>query len=511
MSGRKKIAVKSGMIGMISQITSLILQIISRKVFIQFIGEEVLGLNNTFTSILSTLSLAELGFQNAVSFHLYRPIFEKDEDKINVIVNIYKVVYRALGIFFCVASVLMLPFLKYILKDIIITKDIYFFFMIQAMSSTCTYFLAYKRTILYADQKEYVYKLVDTVMNVLFKLAQIYVIVTYHNYYLYITLQLIQVYVSNVIIHFICGKKYPFLKKDKLDKNYAKKIFSDVKEISVGRIAAYVYSSADNLLISTFLGTIKVAGLGNYTTITNNLRLLVHSILGPITPIIGNYMVDDRKKDQQESKLYVYQHLRYLIALVLLIPTFILIDDFIALWVGTKFILPISIKVLLITDLYFIFLQGASTDYVSAKGLFKQIKYVQGISTIIKLVLSFSLMFRWGITGILFGTACSQIFNFFGYGFITYRYCFKERKWGLSQYFLKNAFYLLSFIIILFTCQFAYQNLKMDLSIIKFIGAGLLCEGIIGALYLILNFKNNDMRELFKMFLPAIKRKLKLK
>lgn len=77
MSGRKQIAIKSSIIGLMSQSASLILQIISRKVFIQFIGEEILGLNGTFASVLSTLSLAELGFQNAVSFHLYKPVAEK--------------------------------------------------------------------------------------------------------------------------------------------------------------------------------------------------------------------------------------------------------------------------------------------------------------------------------------------------------------------------------------------------------------------------------------------------
>ncbi len=509
MSGRKQIAVKSGIIGLMSQSASLILQIISRKVFIQFIGEEILGLNGTFASVLSTLSLAELGFQNAVSFHLYRPVAEKNEKEISDIVNIYKTIYRMIGIFFCVASVLLLPFLKYILKDIDATKDIYIFFLLQAMSSTCTYFLAYRRTILYADQKEYIYRVVDTIMNFVFKTAQIVVIVTCHSYVAYLLLQIVQVYASNIIIHCICRKKYPFIKKEPFNKAYARRILKDVKEISIGRLASYVYSSTDNLLISSFVGTVKVAGLGNYTTITTNLRMLINSILSPMIPIIGNYLTENEANEHQEKKFNIYLHLRYLITIVLLVPTFVLIDDFVSMWIGKRYILSSSIKVLLIADLFLTMLQGVCTDYISAKGLFKQNRHVLSISTGMNLGISLLLVFKLGVTGVLVGTVCAQVFNFFAYGIITYKYCFPEIKAGYRKYLLKNIYYTASFILYIIACNYIYGTWNMEASIGKFLWGGLMCEGIVGVMYLILNCKNKEMRELCGMFTSALKKKIK--
>lgn len=511
MSGRKEAAVKNSTIGLLGQIISLILQIISRRYFIQFIGEEILGLNNTFTSILATLSLAELGFQSAISYNLYRPLVDKDTERINEIVNVYKLIYRSIGVFFIMASFAMLPALRFLTKGIEINRDVYLFFLIQAAASTCSYFLAYKRTVLYADQKEYVYKMVDLIANIVFKSAQIFVIVHFHNYYAYISLQVVQVYVSNIIVHYICSKKYPYLKKAKFSKDCGKKVFSDAKEIFAGRFAGYMYACTDNLIVSKVLGTVQVAFLGNYTTITNNMRYLISSIMNPLTPIVGNYLAENGSIEQQERKLRLYSHLRFLVALALEVPALVLIDDFIAMWVGTRFVLSAGIKILLMADLYLYLIQGACSDYVIGMGLFKKDKYVTIIGVILNLSISLLLVWKWGIAGILFGTVFSQIFNWIGHSFIVYKYSFSATRRQYFLYLLKNVYYIFCFGIIAFVCYYLYSMIHLDSFIVKFILGGCLCELVVGVLYLLLCCKVSEMKELFGMLAPVLKNKFQRK
>lgn len=511
MSGRKEAAVKNSTIGLLGQIISLILQIISRRYFIQFIGEEILGLNNTFSSILSTLSLAELGFQSAISYNLYRPLADKNTERINELVNVYKLVYNSIGVFFIVASFAMLPVLPFLTKNVEINRDVYLFFLIQAAASTCTYFLAYKRTVLYADQKEYVYKMVYLVMNIVFKSAQIFVIVRFHSYYVYITLQVVQEYVSNFIVHRVCCKKYPYLKKTKFSKECAKKVFADAKEIFAGRFAGYMYACTDNLIVSKVLGTVQVAFLGNYTTITNNMRLLINSIMSPLIPIVGNYLAENGSVEQQERKLRIYSHLRFLVALALAVPALVLIDDFIAMWVGTRFVLSASIKILLMADLYLYLIQGACNDYVIGMGLFKKDKYVTIIGVILNLSVSLLLVWKWGIAGILFGTVFSQIFNWIGHSFIVYKYSFSASRRQYVSYLLKNIYYIFCFGIIALVCLYLYSLIHLDSFIVKFILGGCLCEWVVGVLYLLLCCKITEMQELFGMLVPALKNKFRRK
>lgn len=508
MSGRKMMAIKNSSIGLFGQIVSLCLQIVSRRLFIDYIGEELLGINNTFISVLQTLSLAELGFQRAISYNLYRPLAEKQEDKINEIVNVYKIVYRYIGIFFIVASFALLPFLRFVLKDVEITRDIYCFFLLQAAASTCTYFLAYRRTVLYADQQEYVYRMVDMVMNTIFKLAQIYVIVRFHSYYAYIILPVVQAYIANLIVHRISSKKYPYLKKTEFNKECAKDVFKDAKDILAGRFAGYVYACSDRLIISKILGTVNVAFLGNYTTITDNLRLLINSVMEPLTPIVGNYLAETDNAKQQEDKLLLYAHIRFAAALVFVVPALILIDDFILMWVGERFVLSPSIKILLMVDLYLYLIQGACNDYVIGKGLFKVDKYVTMIGVAINLVFSVVLVFGYGMAGVLVGTVVSQTFNWLGHSWVVYKYSFEARMRSYWLYICKNIYYMICTILIVVACSKIYELININLLIGKFLVGGIVCEVAVAIGYLILCCGCREFREMMGMFVSVLKRRI---
>ena len=84
---RRKIILKNGFVGLTGQIISEFLQFIVRIFVLRYIGVEVLGISATFTSILQTLSLTELGFQMAVVYYLYQPLNQHDEIKINQILT----------------------------------------------------------------------------------------------------------------------------------------------------------------------------------------------------------------------------------------------------------------------------------------------------------------------------------------------------------------------------------------------------------------------------------------
>lgn len=506
MSSRKKIAVQNSGIGLISQLLSLFLQIISRKMFIQYIGEELLGLNGTFTSILSTLSLAELGIQNAISYALYRPLVEKNKEKINEIVNVFRLMYRSIGLFFIVASIAMLPLLSFFTKDVEITRDIYLFFILQALSSACTYFLAYKRTILFADQKEYLYKTVDMVMNVVFKSLQILVIIRYHNYYLYLILQLIQVYLSNIVVHILCNKRYPYLHKEKFSKDCAKGILGNAKEIFAGRIAGYVYSSTDNLIISKMVSTTMVAYLGNYSTITANLRFLITSILGPVTPIVGNYMVEEGR-EKQEKKFNLYTHICQILAMILLIPTLVLIDDFIIWWMGTAYVLSPAIKVLLVADIYIFLNYVPCNNFIVGAGLFKQDKRITIGGVVVNLVFSLLLVDKWGMAGVLVGTVCSQMLYWIGRSIIVYKYCFQNNWKGYLMYVVKSSYGVFCFIAVFLLCGLIYSRLHVEMMLVQCFLGGIICELVIACLYVLFYCKSRECRELCKMVMPKLKRK----
>ncbi|MED3973220.1 hypothetical protein P4639_07505 [Priestia megaterium] len=494
---RKKAAIKNSGIGGISQLISLVFQMVNRTIFIQYLGVELLGLSSTFISLLNALSLAELGFQTAIVYSLYKPLNENNRSRVNKIVNIFKIVYRWIGFIFIFASIGCLPFLKYIISDIHITSSVYIYFMLLAINSACTYFLAYKRTLLYADQRDYISKLIDVIFNILFSIARIIVVVLYQDYIIYLALQIAQTIFSNLLVHFYCNKMYPYLHAEKLDREIFSKVWGDVKNVFASKVAGYVYSSTDSLVISAFISTVSVGFLVNYTIITSNIKTLTQSLLAPITPIIGRMLANSDEHNDKQKVFYLYTHIRFILASVLLIPTTILIRDVIIAWVGEGYVLSNVVVLFLIADLYIHLVQGVCIDYIYGNGLFKYDKYIAIIGAVMKISLSISMAFIWGLEGVVLSTAITQVFYWISRSIIVFKFCFPQQRKDFLVYWGKNIYSILTFILVYTVSVVAYSKIELENFFVKFILGGILCELIFIFIYFIMYSKSAEHRQLF--------------
>lgn len=74
-SRTKNVTVNS-MVSLLCQVLNLLLNFLTRTIFIKILGAEYLGVNGLFSNILTILSFAELGIGNAIVFNLYKPLAE---------------------------------------------------------------------------------------------------------------------------------------------------------------------------------------------------------------------------------------------------------------------------------------------------------------------------------------------------------------------------------------------------------------------------------------------------
>ena len=469
---RKTLALRNSSIGLASQIVAIVFQFITRSIFVKYLGIELLGISSTFSSVLNTLSLAELGFQTAIIYSLYKPLAENDHEAINKIIGVLKIIYRCLGIFFIAAGIICLPMLKYILTEVEVNRMVYTIFLIQVANSACSYFLAYKRSLLFADRREFITKIVDTVMNVAINILKIIVVIKTSDYVIYITLTTIQTIVSNVIIHVICGRIYPYLKRTRFDVQIFKSIWDNVKNLFLGKLAFYVYSSTDNIVVSALVSTVSVGFMVNYTTVIANLKTLANSIFNPITPIIGNMVASDDKANT-EKIFQVYTYVRYVLAFVIITPTIVLIQDFISVWVGSEYLLSNLIVWLYGLDLYIFFVHGPLCDYINTNGLFKDDRNISVVGATCNIVSSIILAKISGISGVLFGTVISQSVFWILRSRTVYKKVFKG---NLSSYWLRNIQYIAIFVALTALLSKLYTLIPIANFLVRFICGGILCE-----------------------------------
>ena len=95
---------KKGLINVIVsiafRIALLIVNILVRRCLIKYIGNEINGLNSLYISILDFLSVAELGVGSAITFCMYKPIVEGDNEKVSALYRLFTKLYFTETFFF---------------------------------------------------------------------------------------------------------------------------------------------------------------------------------------------------------------------------------------------------------------------------------------------------------------------------------------------------------------------------------------------------------------------------
>ena len=473
---RTQKTMRNSVIGLAGQLMTILLTIISRKLFLQYIGVELLGLNSTFASILSTLSLAELGFQQVIVFHLYGALAKEDREQINSLVNVYRVVYRCIGCFFIAASLCCVPFLQVFLSDIEATDAVRVYFLIQALTGACTYFLAYKRNILYADQQSYVSALIDTVVNTTAALLSIAAILFTRSYVLYLMINLIKTYLSNVFVHIVCSRRYAYLHSERVDWKLLKSISSNLKDVVLERLAEYIYCSTDNLIISVFISTIQVGFLSNYTMMLSHIKALIQSLSAPLIPALGNKVALAKSEDQRFDTFRLLEQVYFWLTGIAIVPVYVLADSFVGLYFGERYILSSIILILLCVDLYIHINQGVCLSFLTANGLFRKRRNISIGGAVINIVVSLLLMKLFGMAGILAGTAVSQLYYWAARSVVAFRDCLKQDWKALAVYWLRQAGLLGIVVAAIAVSQIITRQVFVLNGIITFIVNGVVCE-----------------------------------
>lgn len=396
----------------VTQVLTVVLNFAVKTVFIKMLNDEYLGVNGLFTNIITMLSLADLGIGIAIPYSLYKPLAKKDEHKINVLMNFYKKVYTIIGIAVLLIGLSLTPFLGLIIKDI--PKNvphlslIYILFVIHSASS---YFFVYKKFLIDSDQKGYITSRIIFTFSTLLSIIQIILLITTKNYILFLLSSIILVIIQNIYISSKANKLYPFIKNktdEKLEKEDMEGIKKNVSSLFIYKVGTVIMNGTDNIIISKFIGLVIVGFYSNYVLIINSITTVLNQIFNAITSSIGNLVVTTNKKRSKE----VYDNLNFAnfwLYALFGVCIIVLINPFINIWIGKKYVMGFSIVFLLVLNFYVLGMQSVTNSFRNAYGLFWIAKYRPIIMVIINIVISVVLVQFIGIEGVLIGTLISRL------------------------------------------------------------------------------------------------------
>lgn len=457
-------SIQNSVVGLGFYFIALILSFVSRKVYIDYLGTELLGLNTTAQDLLGFLNLAELGIGSAIACTLYKPLFDKDEEAINEIVSLQGWLYRKIALIVGGGAMVLMAFFPLIFKKIDLPLSYtYLSFGVFLLSSLLSYFINYQSIVLSANQKDYLIKGSYNAVSLVKTVAQILAVRFLSNPYIWwCLLEVVFAFLASYAMHRAVVKDSPFLRTDinrgkELSQKYPD-ILTKVKQLFFHKIGSFVLLRSGSLILYAVTNLTSVALLGNYYSVTNCIQNLVKAGTGNIGASVGNMIAQG---DQMKSMMVFEEifSIRFYVAGITCICVYFLSSPFISIWLGSQYVLSDS-TVLLISLAIFIALSRITVDdFINALGLFSDV-WAPVAEAIINVVVAVSLGILYGLNGVLLGGLISQFLIIMMWKpYFLFRYGFHRT---VVSYVVMYAKHLLSLLFALFVGSMIISMIDSD-------------------------------------------------
>lgn len=432
---RSENAVKNSLSGLGSQFIIILLSFVARSFFNHALSDQFIGYNSLLGNILGLLNLAELGIGSAITFYLYQPLHEANEDKIAGIMHLYKMLYGMIGVVVLIGSLVLTPYLQFFIKDVVIDMQfLQLIFLLYAINTVASYFYSHKRTLLFASQKSYITMKFDVLAKVITAILQIIILVNYRDeiaFVAYLVIGIVVTFIFNVWISRICDQEFPYLNhnKSRCSKEDRHEIFKNLKYLSLSRIAAYGVNNTDSIIISKYISSMVLGIYSNYQLLFASISTLFVGLLRGVVASFGDLLVE---KDQWKIRgvFEAYNFVTYLIVSFSCVSFALLTQPFILLWLQSPLKwLNDQVVVLLIMVFFVNLVKTPFVEVLSSAGVFKEILPYSFIEVVLNLVISITLAKSMGIAGVFIGTIISGVASWVGLAHLCHKLLMKQTSW----------------------------------------------------------------------------------
>lgn len=478
--------------GLGSRVVTSCLKLAGRIVFLRYLSAELYGVSGLFSNVLGLLALAELGIGTAITFSLYKPIAENDREKIRSLMAFYRSAYRGIAAVVCVLGLVLMPFLPSLIRDY---KGIEFFYVIYLLflaGMVVDYLLSYKRTLATAAQEGYRITPFLCLFEALTCLLQIAVVIflnaSPYCYLIYLGVQILFVFLQNLVINRYLDRTYPILRQIKhplpLPSEEKKSIFINVKALLYHKIGSVVVAGTDNLLISRLVDLVTVGVYSNYSSLLATVAGIVYLFIGNTTASFGNLVAKESPEKSREvfREMEFFSYALYGICTAFFLTLF---QPFIRLAYGERFLLSYPVVLLVVVANFYLLGLTYLLDVVkSAAGLYDKDKWVPLAQAGVNLLVSIVLGLKIGIAGIFIGTLTSTLIPLLVKPVIIYRNVFQTSCKGHFLNLVKELFILAGmcasslFVSNLISVQNLFLRLGINFAVtlICSVGVFLLCH-----------------------------------
>ncbi len=477
--------------GLFYRCVGILLPFINRTVILKVMGAEYTGISTLFSSILGMLSLAELGFNSAIVYSMYKPMAEKNWDEVGYYLTLIRKVYYIVGtVIFC-GGFCCMPFLRYLIRGGYPTElNLYILFSLYLINSAISYYLfAYKETLLLADQRQDITNNIRSIVDTARYLAQFTALLIWKNFYVYVLIQVIGSVLSNFMIQRSTEKRYSEVVCKKIKHlRLPTEIKQKTYALMLGRVCDTLRNSLDSIILSSCIGLVATTIYGNYYFVYSAIYGVLLVIGNALAGSVGNSISCESTKKNYED-MRKFQFLFSWITTVCTICLVTMYQPFMRLWAGKELMLSDKDMLLFCLYFYLINMNNIRNQYINGAGLWDKLKASYILEAGGNLVLNIVLGKVWGITGILLATIITIFFfNYVYRTHILFTHYFRNES---ENIFSMDQLQYTMVTMVLAGGMFLLSKVVPGGEIVQLIACAILSVVVSGLAYFILFHKTN--------------------
>ena len=410
MSAKAKNLLKGSVLRTFYFFTSVLVGLFLMPFMIRYLGDEIYGLWMFIASMLGFYFLFDMGLNSAIQRYVSQAIGKEDYREANVIVNTSFVLFIIIGIFVLFFSFILACVLPLILKNI---TDVHLFWTVMIILGAN---LAVRLPmnvfsgILTANLRYDVQMGVD-----LFKLLMnaTFIVLFLKLGYGVIAVALVFCFsdlIGHLLFYLLVKKLAPYIIINKrfFVKSRIRELFSYSWKTLGVQVADKLRFNIDNFVIVGFLGLNFVTVYAIAARLGRHFISLITSAIGILIPVFSQYEGDGdfhsiREKFILTTKISSYS------AIFIGESIIIFGKAFIERWMGPQYLEAYPLLVVLIIPITIALMQNPSIQLLY--GISKHHFYTvsNSIEGVANLVLSLILVQKFGLMGVVLGTAVPMI------------------------------------------------------------------------------------------------------
>lgn len=397
-------------VGIGSQILSIVLGILIPRLFLTNFGSEMNGFLNSVTQVFAYFALLEAGVGAATLQALYGPVGKDEKENISSIMSATNQYYKKTGLFYFLAVVGLAIFYPIVVKTEIPAFTMIAIILMNGVPGVVSYYFQGKyMLLLQAEGKNYINTALTSIASTLISITKIIMLFLGCNIlaiqFSYLLINLIRVAVIAVYIK----RNYRWIDL-KIKADYD--AISQKDAAFVNQICDLIFRNTDTVILSVFCDLKVVSVYAMYTLLFSMIRTALDYISQGFTFVMGQTYHKDLKRYTVLHDLYETYRMSFTFALYNI--AFIFIIPFMRLYTaGVTDINYIDYKLATMFIIFYLLTSSrvCEAELINYAQHFKLTQSRCVIEAAINLIVSVVAVNLWGIYGVLFGTIVALIYR----------------------------------------------------------------------------------------------------